>query len=108
MPEHPLIAYRTKQYIEVAVFEVGGLGHRGRCLRFPQHHRSSLMTFTTTTSNRLGLTFLVSLFPIPRPRKNVLSFLLVGTATCRPLGGFGGHVDTAPVTMTLVEAYILA
>jgi len=108
--EHPLIAYRTKQYIE-AVFEVGGLGHVGAAYDSRSITAAAWMTFYNNyIEQTLGLTFLVSLFPIPLGLvKNVLSFLLVGTAMSPLWVGSADMLILHSVTMTLeLEAYILA
>lgn len=108
--EYPLLAYRTKQYIE-AVFEVGGLGHVGAAYDSGHITNAAWMTFYNNyIEQTLGLTFLISLFPIPLGLiKNLLSFLLVGGAMSPLWVGSTDMLMLHSLTMALeLEAYILA
>lgn len=108
--EYPLLAYRTKQYIE-AVFQVGGLGHVGAAYDSRSITAAAWMTFYNNyIEQTLGLTFLVSLFGVPLGLiKNVLSFVLAGTAMSPLWVGSADMLTLHSITITLeLEAYILA
>ncbi|NLV46998.1 MAG: hypothetical protein GXY07_21155 [Candidatus Hydrogenedentes bacterium] len=107
---NPLLAYRTKQYIE-AVFEVGGLGHVGFAYDSRRISYAAWMTFYNNyIEQTLLLTFSISLFPIPLGLiKNLLSFLLVGGAMSPLWVGSSDMLVMHSITMaTELEAYILA
>lgn len=107
---NPLLAYRTKQYIE-AVFEVGGLGHVGFAYDSGRISYAAWMTFYNNyIEQTLLLTFSISLFPIPLGLiKNLLSFLLVGGAMSPLWVGSSDMLVMHSITMaTELEAYILA
>ena len=107
---NPLITYRITQYIE-AVFREGGLGYIGAAYA---SGNVSLAAWTTFYNNyieqTLGLTFLISLFPIPLGLiKNALSFLLVGGAMAPMWVGASQAYMLHSITMVLeLQAYIVA
>lgn len=107
---NPLLAYRTKQYIE-AVFEVGGLGHIGAAYDSRYITNAAWMTFYNNyIEQTLLLTFFVSLFPIPLGLiKNLLSFILVGGAMSPLWAGSSDMLTMHTLTMAVeLESYILA
>ena len=108
--ENPLLAYRTKQYIE-AVFNHGGLGHVGAAYDSGRISLAAWMTFYNNfVEQTLGLTFLISLIPIPLGLiKTLLSFLLVGGAMSPLWVGSADTLVMHSITMALeLQAYILA
>lgn len=108
--ENPLLAYRMKQYIE-AVFYQGGLSHVGAAYDSGSVSAAAWMTFYNNyIEQTLGLTFLISLFPVPLGLvKNVLSFLLVGGAMSPMWSGSAQLLVVHAITMALeLESYILA
>ncbi len=107
---NPLLAYRTKLYIEL-VFSKGGLGHIGAAYDSGIIAHAAWMTFYNNfIEQTLGFTFLVSLIPIPLGLiKNLLSFMLVGGAMSPLWVGAAETLTMHSLTMALeLEAYILA
>lgn len=108
--ENPLLAWRVKQYIE-AVFNHGGLGHVGAAYDSGNIFLAAWMTFYNNfIEQTLGLTFLVSLFPIPLGLlKNLLSFWVVGNAMAPLWSGSAVMLSLHSLTMALeLQAYVLA
>ncbi len=108
--DNPLLAYRTKLYIEM-VFSQGGLGHVGAAYDSGSIAHAAWMTFYNNfIEQTLLLTFLISLVPIPLGLiKNLLSFLLVGGAISPIWAGSAATLTVHALTMILeLEAYILA
>ncbi|HDP36029.1 MAG TPA: hypothetical protein ENN29_13075 [Candidatus Hydrogenedentes bacterium] len=107
---NPLITYRITQYIE-AVFSHGGLGYIGEAYASGDVVRAAWMTFYNNyIEQTLGLTFLISLFPVPFGFiKNLLSFALVGGALAPLWVGASQAYVLHVITMVLeLQSYIIA
>lgn len=107
---NPLLTWRITQYIE-AVFTHGGLSYVGEAYASGNVPRAAWATFYNNyIEQTLGLTFLISLFPIPLGIiKTLLSFMLVGGAMAPMWVGASQGYVLHSITMALeLEAYIVA
>lgn len=107
---NPLVTYRITQYIE-AVFSEGGLGYIGAAYASGDVTMAAWTTFYNNyIEQTLGLTFLISLIPVPLGLvKNMLSFLLVGGAMAPLWVGAAQAYVLHCITMVLeLQGYIVA
>lgn len=107
---NPLLTYRVSQYIQ-AVFSQGGLGYIGEAYASGDVIRAAWATYYNNyIEQTLGLTFLISLFPIPIGLlKNLASFSLVGGALAPLWAGTSSAYVLHCITMILeLQAYIIA
>ncbi len=106
----PLLTWRVTQYIE-AVFSHGGLSYVGEAYASGNVNMAAWATFYNNyIEQTLGLTFLISVFPVPIGiLKTLLSFILVGGAMAPMwVGAAQGYVIHS-ITMALeLQAYIIA
>ncbi len=107
---NPLLTWRVTQYIEAA-FSHGGLSYVGEAYASGNVNQAAWATFHNNyIVQTLGLTFLISLFPLPVGiLKTLFSFTLVGGAMAPMwVGAAQGYVIHS-ITMALeLEAYIVA
>ena len=107
---NPLLTYRISQYIQ-AVFSQGDLDYIGDAYASGDVIQAASATFHNNyIEQTLGLTFLISLFPIPLGLlKNLASFSLVGSALAPLWSGTSQAYVLHSITMVLeLQAYILA
>ena len=107
---NPLLTYRITQYIQ-AVFSEGGLGYIGAAYASGDVIHAAWATFYNNyIEQTLGLTFLISLFPIPFGLlKNLMSFSLVGGALAPLWAGTSQAYILHSITMILeLQSYIIA
>ena len=107
---NPLLTYRITQYIQ-AVFSDGGLGYIGEAYASGDVIAAAWPTFYNNyIEQTLGLTFMISLFPIPFGLiKNLMSFSLVGGALTPLWVGTSQAYILHSLTMVFeLQGYIIA